>query len=252
MEICAQHNAVVHRIEEWMCRHRIKIWILERLWGGWWKPSECIFKIKKRICSMQKLLQPLILAIIELLGFLYWRLCGGLMETFWAYFQNQDGKGYSTCRYCYKESKTINLAITRALNCFDSCIEVLYRFSHATLIMHLNWGCFWPTKPAERINWHRLMFYICVKSERRPLPAEWRGRRRPSWCQRTATLPPRQKVYTLRSALRPPYLQLYSAVDPTLSQSDCRPLSKSQEQRTVLYRDAIMASGACVCGLQCI
>ena len=30
------------------------------------------------------------------------------METFWMYFQNQDrnfGKGYSACRFCYKESK---------------------------------------------------------------------------------------------------------------------------------------------------
>ena len=129
------------------------------VWGGWWKPSECISKIKTE--NLEKDIQHADIVT--------------------------------------RNPKTINLAIMRAFQ----LLGFLYWFSQATLVMHLNWGCFWPTKPAERINWHRLMFYICVKSERRPLPAEWRGRRRPSWCQRTATLPPRQKVYTLRSALRP-------------------------------------------------
>ena len=51
-------------------------------------------------------------------------------------------------------------------------------------------------KKAERINWHRSMLYISVKSEQSRLPAEWRGCLGPCWwwCHRLDT--PWQKVHT--------------------------------------------------------
>ena len=170
----------------------------------------------------------------------------GLMETFWMYFQNQDrnfGKGYSACRFCYKESKNHK-------SCHHESISIAWV---PVLIFSCNignaskLGLFLADKTGGKNQLTSAdVLHLC---EIRASPTSCWMARTPSAIVVPAdcyTPPATKGLYTPLCLEAPTYLQLYSAVDPTLSQSDCRPLSKSQAQRTVLYRDAIMASGACV------